>query len=96
MGYDFTTSDVRYLSGAAVDLAEVDRLEFSPRTHLADIGRVRTRFGDRAGALVETVLLRRRAEGKLAGHDWLLTDDALQQATPTVVAARRGGREGGR
>ncbi|MGW0175608.1 THUMP-like domain-containing protein [Rhodococcus sp. NPDC003322] len=96
MGYDFTTSDVRYLSAAAADLAEVDRLEFSPRTHLADIGRVRTRFGDRAGALVETVLLRRRAEGKLAGHDWLLTDDALQQATPTVVAGRRALRLAGR
>ncbi|GAA4473517.1 hypothetical protein GCM10023094_07280 [Rhodococcus olei] len=96
MGYDFTTSDVRYLSGAADDLAEVDRLELTARTHLADIGRVRTRFGDRAGALVETVLLRRRAVGKLDDRPWLLTDDALQQATPTVVARHRAARLAGR
>ena len=96
MGYDFTVEDVRYLSAAADDLAEVDRLELSPRTHLADIGRVRTRFGDRSAALVETVLLRRRAEGKLDGLGWLLTDDALQQATPTVVARHRAARLSGR
>lgn len=96
MGYDFTTSDVRYLSDAVDDLADVDRLELTARTHLADIGRVRARFGDRSGALVETVLLRRRAEGKLAGTDWLLTDDALQQATPSVVANHRAARLAGR
>ncbi|MFD4469697.1 class I SAM-dependent methyltransferase [Rhodococcus sp. NPDC058505] len=96
MGYDFTAEDVRYLSGAAADLAEVDRLDLTARTHLADIGRVRTRFGDRAGALVETVLLRRRAAGKLVGDGWLLTDDALQQATPTLVARRRAERLAGR
>ncbi|SDD77448.1 THUMP-like domain-containing protein [Rhodococcus tukisamuensis] len=99
MGYDFTTEDVRYLrsSDGAAALAEVDQLELSTRTHLADIGRVRTRFGDRSGALVETVLLRRRAVGKLdePAH-WLLTDDALQQATPTVVARRRARRVAGR
>ncbi|MGW4481188.1 THUMP-like domain-containing protein [Rhodococcus triatomae] len=92
MGYEFTTEDVRYLSDAAAELSEVDRLELSPSTHLADIGRVRARFGDRSGALVETVLLRRRADGKLAGRHWLLTDDALQQATPTVVARHRATR----
>ncbi|MFF0816367.1 class I SAM-dependent methyltransferase [Rhodococcus sp. NPDC003318] len=96
MGYDFTTDDVRYLTTAVDDLAEVGRLELSARTHLADIGRVRARFGDRSGALVETVLLRRRAEGKLDGRDWLLTDDALQQATPSIVAARRAVRLAGR
>ncbi|MFD1813213.1 THUMP-like domain-containing protein [Rhodococcus gannanensis] len=96
MGYEFTTEDVRYLSHAAADLTEVDRLDLSPSTHLADIGRVRARFGDRSGALVETVLLRRRAEGKLAERDWLLTDDALQQATPTVVARHRAARLAGR
>ncbi|MFD4294380.1 class I SAM-dependent methyltransferase [Rhodococcus sp. NPDC058532] len=96
MGYDFTAEDVRYLSGAAADLAEVDRLDLTARTHLADIGRVRTRFGDRAGALVETVLLRRRAAGKLVGDGWLLTDEALQQATPTLVARRRAERLAGR
>ncbi|MFC9787890.1 class I SAM-dependent methyltransferase [Rhodococcus sp. NPDC127528] len=97
MGYEFTREDVRYLSSAADDLAEVDRLELSARTHLADIGRVRARFGDRTAALVETVLLRRRAAAKLDGSgDWLLTDDALQQATPTVVARHRARRVAGR
>ncbi|MGW6379573.1 THUMP-like domain-containing protein, partial [Rhodococcus sp. NPDC055112] len=65
--------------------------------HLADIGRVRARFADRSGALVETVLLRRRAVGKIdGGRDWLFTDDALQQTTPSVVARRRAHRVAGR
>lgn len=43
--------------------------------------------------LIETVLLRRRAEAKLndAGA-WLFTDEALQQATATPVAAHRASR----
>ncbi|TQF73313.1 class I SAM-dependent methyltransferase [Rhodococcus spelaei] len=99
MGYDFTLEDVRYLSSAdgTSALTEVDQLELSARTHLADIGRVRARFGDRTAALVETTLLRRRAEVKLdPAPDWLLTDDALQQATPAVVARHRAGRVAGR
>ncbi|PBJ00867.1 hypothetical protein BKP42_10190 [Rhodococcus erythropolis] len=99
MGYDFTLGDVDYLgsdSGVAA-LAEVDQLELSTRTRLADIGRARTRFGDHMPALVDTVLLRRKAAAKLPGSDqWLFTDDAMQQATPGVVAAHRAQRLIGR
>ncbi|MGC0364695.1 hypothetical protein ABH922_002679 [Rhodococcus sp. 27YEA15] len=99
MGYDFTPSDVTYLGSdcAAEALAEVDRLELSTRTRLADIGRARTRFGDRMPALVDTVLLRRKAAAKLPGSaNWLFTDDAMQQATPGSVAAHRAQRLRGR
>ncbi|WP_027499169.1 class I SAM-dependent methyltransferase [Rhodococcus sp. UNC363MFTsu5.1] len=99
MGYEFTREDVRYLTSedGIAALAEVDRLELSTRTHLADIGRVRARFADRSGALVETVLLRRKAVGKIdGGGDWLFTDDALQQTTPSSVARRRADRVAGR
>ena len=55
-----------------------------------DIAAIRTRFGDHAGVLAETVLLRRRAQTKLAGlaglSHWLFTDEALQQATAVQVA----------
>jgi hypothetical protein len=46
---------------------------------------------------LETALLRRRAAAKLvASESWLLVDEALQQATPTAVAALRAGRLRGR
>ncbi|MFZ2530024.1 MAG: class I SAM-dependent methyltransferase, partial [Rhodococcus sp. (in: high G+C Gram-positive bacteria)] len=99
MGYDFTLADVAYLTSAeaASALTEVGGRELSARTRLADIGWARTRFGDRAALLVETALARRKAVGKLpdAGN-WLLTDDAVQQATPAVVAAHRARRLTGR
>lgn len=98
MGYSFTLDDVRYLASPAgvAALAEVERLELSTRTHLADIGGVRARFGASSPALVETVLLRRKAAAKLRGGNWLLTDEALQQATPTLVADARAHRLKGR
>lgn len=99
MGYDFTLADVDFLqspTGVAA-LSEIARLEFSARTRLADIGRVRARFTTQAPALVETVLLRRKAVAKLPGSGgWLFTDDALQQATPAVVARHRAARLRGR
>jgi len=66
-------------------------------SQISDIASVRTLFGDRAGILVETVLLRRRAAAKLVDvDDWLFTDDALQQATAAPVAAHRAARLAGR
>lgn len=57
---------------------------------VADIGWARRQFGERSAALVETVLLRRRAAVKIGdAARWLFTDDALQQATAEPVAARR-------
>ncbi|MBF6225205.1 class I SAM-dependent methyltransferase [Nocardia abscessus] len=99
MGYRISREDVRYLGSVAgrAALAEVDLLELTPATHLRDLERVRRAHGDRAAALVETVRLRRRAGAKLldAGQ-WLFTDDALQQATPTLVARQRAARLAGR
>ena len=60
---------------------------------------MRARFGDRAPALVETTLLRRRAAeklGELGVSGWLFTDEALQQATAAPVAVHRAGRLAGR
>ncbi|RQM32770.1 THUMP-like domain-containing protein [Rhodococcus ruber] len=99
MGYAFTLADVAYLRSAqgAADLVEVAARELSTRTRLVDIGWARTRFGDRAAPLIETVLVRRKAVAKLpAAGGWLSTDDALQQATPAPVAAHRARRLSGR
>ncbi|WP_054814533.1 THUMP-like domain-containing protein [Nocardia arizonensis] len=99
MGYGFSRADVAFLGGAdgRAALAEADGLELTPATHLRDLDRARRAFGVHAPAVVETVRLRRRAAGKL--HDarnWLFTDDALQQATPTLVARHRARRLAGR
>jgi hypothetical protein len=62
-------------------------------SQISDIASARRVFGERAGVLVETVLLRRRAVGKLGDvGDWLFTDEALQQATAAPVAAHRAAR----
>ncbi|MFD4183233.1 class I SAM-dependent methyltransferase, partial [Rhodococcus sp. NPDC058514] len=83
-------------AGAAA-VAVVYLFALSARTHRADMGGVGARFADSSGPLVETVLLRRRAVGKIDGaRDWLFTDDALQQTTPSVVARKRAHRVAGR
>lgn len=47
--------------------------------------------------MITTVQLRRKAAAKLdAAHGWLLTDDAVQQATATAVAEHRARRLAGR
>ncbi|WP_199439214.1 THUMP-like domain-containing protein [Umezawaea beigongshangensis] len=99
MGYSFTLDDVAHLASDAgrAALAEVARLPLTPATHLADVAAARRVAGDRAAAVLETVLLRRRAESKLDGSaEWLFTDDALQQATATPVARHRARRLAGR
>jgi hypothetical protein len=53
--------------------------------------------GDKAGPVLETVLLRRRAASKVDDPaQWLFTDTALQQATATPVAQHRATRFAGR
>lgn len=60
---------------------------------VGEIAAVRARYGDRAPVLIETTLLRRKAQAKLPGTErWLFTDEALQQATATRVAAHRAER----
>lgn len=69
----------------------------SESTRIADVAAVRARFGEHAGALIETTLLRRKAVAKFADVDvsrWLFTDEALQQATAVAVARHRGRRLG--
>ncbi|MFI6999784.1 class I SAM-dependent methyltransferase [Nocardia sp. NPDC050175] len=99
MGYGFSRDDVAFLGSTAgtAALTEVDRLELSQASHLRDLERVRRDHGGWAAALVETVRLRRKAGAKLVdAGDWLFTDDALQQATPTLVARQRAARLAGR
>ncbi|BCK54162.1 THUMP-like domain-containing protein [Nocardia wallacei] len=99
MGYRFSVADVAYLrSGTGVSaLAEVGRLGLTAGSLVGDLERVRREHGERAAALVETVRLRRRAGAKLARPgEWLFTDDALQQATPSAVARHRARRLAGR
>ncbi|WP_068279338.1 THUMP-like domain-containing protein [Aldersonia kunmingensis] len=99
MSYTFGRADVAYLrsdDGAAA-LVAAQELPLTNASLLRDIETARAKFGEHAAAVVETARLRRRAAAKLAdGERWLLTDDALQQATPTAVAQRRAGRLSGR
>lgn len=99
MAYRFSTDDVAWLAGPAGDeaLAAAAELPLTDASLLPDLGRLRTRLGidaDRAGPVVETVRLRRRATDKLGG--WaaggLFTDEALQQASPVAVARHRARR----
>ncbi|MBY6351214.1 class I SAM-dependent methyltransferase [Rhodococcoides corynebacterioides] len=97
MGYAFDLADVEYLAVAAEALAEVDEYALTPASLVGDLARVRARFGAHAAALVETVTVRRKARAKLAASgSWLLTDDAVQQATPDAVSAHRAARLAGR
>ncbi|WP_413031000.1 THUMP-like domain-containing protein [Mycolicibacterium litorale] len=96
LGFDLES--VAYLGSDEGRLAldEVAELPLTAASIVADIASVRARFADRAGVLVETVRLRRKAADKLPGTaDWLFTDEALQQATAGAVAAHRARRLAG-
>lgn len=91
--------DVAYLRGTEgrAALADVGGYRLTDASRVADIASARTRFGDRAAVLVETVLLRRRAAAKFADPSgWLFTDEALQQCTAEPVARHRARRLAGR
>ncbi|HKN97756.1 MAG TPA: class I SAM-dependent methyltransferase, partial [Pseudonocardiaceae bacterium] len=97
MAYRFTPADVAYLRSADGTAALAVLAERPLTSPLADVTAAKAVAGDRFAAVLETALLRRRAEPKLAGADrWLLDDAALQQATPTPVAAHRAERLRGR
>lgn len=90
---------MRYLrSAAGADaVASVDELPLTSQSYLADVAAARRLVGDHAGPVLETVLLRRRAVSKVdSPSDWLFTDTALQQATPSLVARHRARRFAGR
>jgi THUMP domain-containing protein len=97
--YEFTPADVRFLRSAAGARAvdAVDALPLTQASYLRDVAAARRLVGDHAAPVLETVLLRRRAVYKLdSPARWLFTDTALQQATPTLVAAHRATRFVGR
>jgi THUMP domain-containing protein len=97
---NFGLDDVAYLTSdeGSAALAVVEAVALTDR--VAEIARLRRQFGDRTPVLVETVLLRRRADAKLAGlpgaRDWLFTDEALQQASAAPVALHRSKRLSGK
>lgn len=88
-------ADLAYLrtaDGAAAVVA-AGRLALTDATLLADVGTVRGIAGPHAPAVIEQVRARRRATVKLGDVDgWLLTDEAVQQATPSAVAEHRARR----
>jgi SAM-dependent methyltransferase len=95
---DFGLDAVAYLNSdaGAQALRDVDGYRLTDASRISDIGSIRAQFGEHAPALVETVLLRRRARAKFADpSDWLFTDDALQQATAQPVAEHRARRLAG-
>ena len=99
MAYGFTPGDVAFLCSTEGEgaLASAEQLPLTPSSLLSDVDALRTVTGARAGSVLETAVLRRRARSKVDGaQHWLLTDDALQQATPTPVAVHRAARLAGR
>ncbi|MBM9466838.1 THUMP-like domain-containing protein [Nakamurella leprariae] len=99
MAYRFSLDDVAFLrSAAGTDaLGLAAGLALTDATRLRDADRLRRAVGARAAAVLETARLRRLAVAKLGplSADWLLTDEALQQATPAPVAAHRAARLAG-
>jgi hypothetical protein len=100
MSYPFDLDDVAFLRSAAGVEAQraAAGLALTDASRLADVRAVRRLVGERfAAAVLETAVLRRRAASKLDDpHRWLLTDAALQQATPSAVARHRAARLAGR
>lgn len=100
MGYSFDVDDVAFLRSAAGSeaVAELSRRSLSASSRMADVAAARKLVGARhAAAALETAVLRGKAQSKLDGAGrWLFTDDALQQATASVVARHRAQRLAGR
>ena len=87
---------LRSTDGAAA-VAQVAAGSLTAASRMTDVAAARAVAGDRGPAVLETALLRRAAAGKLtAPEGWLLTSEALQQATPSLVAAHRAQRLAGR
>ncbi len=100
MGYAFSLDDVAFLTSehGIVAVETCARLELSDTSWLRDVAAARATVGDHyAAAVLETVLLRRKAPSKLdSAERWLFSADALQQASASLVAAHRARRLTGR
>lgn len=78
-------------------MCELRDIEGTTAGRLADVGRAKSIAGEYFAAVLETVLLRRKADAKLRDPQrWLLTDAALQQASAAPVAEHRAARLHGR
>ena len=92
MSYTFSVRDVAFLRSrhGIKALETASSLALTAPSMIADIAELRARYDGHDAALIETVTCRRRARGKLRGaEDLLLSDEALQQATNSVVAQQR-------
>ncbi|WP_433264367.1 THUMP-like domain-containing protein [Actinosynnema sp. CS-041913] len=98
MGYAFSLDDVAYLRSDAgcAALSALADLPLTPASRLSDVDKARHVSPDHFAAVLETLILRRKAASKVDFPDGLFTDDALQQATPRPVAAHRAERFAGR
>lgn len=97
MAFSFTLDDVAFLrsEAGATTLASAAGLALDDASLIGDLTRLRALAGERAAAVAETVVLRRRARrrwGPGPFEAWLFTDEALQQASPPPVAAHRARR----
>ena len=99
MSYGFSLDDVAFLRSASGSAAVADcaTLPLTDATRIADVAAARRIAGEgHAAAVIETVVLRRKAASKVnASGDWLFTGDALQQASATAVARHRASRLAG-
>ncbi|MGC7098530.1 THUMP-like domain-containing protein [Amycolatopsis lurida] len=99
MAYSFSLDDVAFLRSGAGEaaLARCAELPLTDRTRIADVATAKRVVGEHYAAVLETVLLRRKAVTKVDGSDnWLFTSDSLQQASASLVARHRARRLRGR
>jgi hypothetical protein len=100
VAYTFSLDDVAFLRSREGDeaLAACSTLALTEASRLSDVATVRRLVGaERAAAVLETALLRRKAEAKVdGGGRWLFTDEAVQQASASPVARYRASRLAGR
>ncbi|MCP2255812.1 hypothetical protein LY13_004594 [Prauserella aidingensis] len=99
MPYAFSPDDVAFLASAegVEAIAACDGLALTDASWLSDVTSARRLVSERYAAVLETVLLRRKAASKLDDPaSWLLTSDALQQASASLVARHRAERLAGR
>ncbi len=99
MGLVFSPAMVRFLLSPAAEiwLARAAELPLTPGTHLRDVEFLRqTLAANEATAVIEQVLLRRRAAQKFSrAADMLFVRDALEQATREPLARHRARRFAG-
>lgn len=94
-----TLTDVAFLRSAAgaTALAAMTARPLTPASRLGDVAAARALSPEHSSVLLDAALARRAARGKLdEPRRWLLTTEALQQATASRVARHRARRLAGR